>query len=54
MCYVPNMKNNILSLGQLLERGYVINMVNRGLLIRDERGRLIAKVQMTKKSDVSP
>ena len=46
--YVPNMKNNILSLGQLLERGYVINMANRCLLIRDERERLITKVQTTK------
>ena len=32
----------------MLERGYVINMANLGLLISDEIGRLIAKVQMTK------
>ena len=41
------MKNNILSLGQLLEIRYV-NMVDRGLLIRDKRGRLVEKVQMMK------
>ena len=48
MYYVPNTQNNILSLGQLLEMRYVINMADRGLLIRDKRGRLIAKVQMMK------
>ena len=46
--YVPSMKSNILSLGQLLEKGYDILMKNRSLSIRDEIGSLIAQVPMTK------
>ncbi|KAA0056914.1 Retrovirus-related Pol polyprotein from transposon TNT 1-94 [Cucumis melo var. makuwa] len=46
--YVPNMKNNILSLGQLLEKGYNILMKDYSLLIRDNHDKIIAKVQMTK------
>lgn len=30
--YVPNMKSNKLSVGQLLEKGYDIHMINRSLL----------------------
>ena len=33
--YVPSMKNNILSLGQLLEKEYNILMRNRQMSIRD-------------------
>ena len=46
--YEPDMKNNILSLGQLLEKGYNILMKDYSLLIRDNHGNMIAKVQMTK------
>ncbi|XP_059638621.1 uncharacterized protein LOC132280881 [Cornus florida] len=46
--YVPNMKNNILSLGQLLEKGYNISMKDCSLSIRDPLGNLIAKVPVTK------
>ena len=46
--YVPNMKNNILSLGQLLEKGYDICMKNHNLSIRDGLGNLVAKVPMTR------
>ncbi|XXG89956.1 hypothetical protein AAC387_Pa12g1836 [Persea americana] len=46
--YVPNMKSNILSLGQLLEKGYVIHMENLSLSLRDVHGRHIARVQMAK------
>ncbi|KAM1480370.1 hypothetical protein ACFX2I_027522 [Malus domestica] len=46
--YVPNMKSNILSLGQLLEKGYDIHMKNYSLFLRDDKGRLIAKVKMSK------
>ncbi|KAL0544538.1 hypothetical protein IC582_019655 [Cucumis melo] len=45
---VPNMKNNILSLGQLLEKGYSILMKDYSLLIRDNHDKIIAKVQMAK------
>ena len=33
--YVPNMKNNILSVGQLLEKGYIIHMDNLSISLRD-------------------
>jgi hypothetical protein len=33
--YVPDMKSNILSLGQLLERGYIVFMKERTLYLRD-------------------
>ncbi|KAM2778784.1 hypothetical protein COP1_014123 [Malus domestica] len=46
--YVPNMKSNILSLGQLLEKGYDIHMKNYSLFLRDDKGRFIAKVKMSK------
>ncbi|TXG54005.1 hypothetical protein EZV62_019261 [Acer yangbiense] len=46
--YVPDMKNNILSLGQLLEKGYNILMNDYSLSIRDRQGNLIVKVPMMK------
>ena len=46
--YVPNMKNNILSLGQLLEKGYDIHMKDGSLSIRDNRSNLITKVPMSR------
>ena len=42
--YVPDMKNNILSLGQLLEKGYDIHRKDFGLSIKDGRNNLITKV----------
>lgn len=36
--YVPKMKSNILSLGQLLQKGYDILMKNSSLPIRDQTG----------------
>ncbi|XP_026417490.1 uncharacterized protein LOC113312970 [Papaver somniferum] len=39
---------NLLSMGQLSERGYYMNIYNVLCFIRDRRRRLIAKVQMTK------
>ncbi|XP_070032779.1 uncharacterized protein [Nicotiana tomentosiformis] len=46
--YVPKLKSNILSLGQLLEKEYEIHMKNMHLWIRDSSGILIVKVHMTK------
>ncbi|KAM2718779.1 hypothetical protein EV1_030652 [Malus domestica] len=46
--YVPNMKSNILSLDQLLEKGYDFHTKNYILFLRDDKGRLIAKVKMSK------
>jgi hypothetical protein len=45
---VPDMKSNILSLGQLLERGYTVFMKERTLYLRDQDNRLLAQVEMTK------
>ncbi|GAU31151.1 hypothetical protein TSUD_315750 [Trifolium subterraneum] len=41
--YVSNMKSNILSLGQLLEKGYNIQLKNNNLSIRDHSNKFIAK-----------
>ena len=46
--YVPNMKNNILSLGQLLEKGYDVHLKNNTLSLRDNQNKLIAKVPMAR------
>ncbi|KAL4378928.1 hypothetical protein GQ457_02G031910 [Hibiscus cannabinus] len=46
--YVPKLKSNILSLGQLLEKGYEIHMKDRCLWLRNQYVNLIAKVSMSK------
>lgn len=46
--YMPNMRSNILSLGQLLEKGYDIHMKDHNLSIKNDKNNLIAKVPMTK------
>ncbi|KAI5409427.1 hypothetical protein KIW84_055023 [Lathyrus oleraceus] len=44
--YVPNLKTNILSLGQLTEKGYSILIKERILYLKDKLGHLIARVEM--------
>ncbi|KAL4320263.1 hypothetical protein GQ457_18G013060 [Hibiscus cannabinus] len=46
--YVPKLKSNILSLGQLLEKGCEIHMKDRCLWLRNQYANLIAKVSMSK------
>ena len=46
--YVPAIKHNLLSIGQLLEKGYTLLMKNCNLIIEDYSGRLIAHVKMSK------
>ncbi|GAU10225.1 hypothetical protein TSUD_418740, partial [Trifolium subterraneum] len=46
--YVPNMKTNILSLGQLLEKGYDIQLKNNNISIRDHSNKFISKVPMSR------
>jgi len=46
--YVPNLKSNILSMGQLMEKGYSVPMKDRALDLKDKFGRLIACVEMKK------
>jgi hypothetical protein len=41
------MKNNILSIRQLLERGYIIHMEDKYLALCDAKRQLIAKVTMS-------
>nr|GEV03304.1 hypothetical protein [Tanacetum cinerariifolium] len=45
---VPNLKSNILSVGQLLEKNYDIHFKDRSAIIKNHEGKLIAKVPMTK------
>ncbi|KAG8365011.1 hypothetical protein BUALT_Bualt18G0058600 [Buddleja alternifolia] len=46
--YMPEMKCNILSFGQLLKKNYDIHLKNKNLMMKDENGRLLAKVPMTR------
>jgi len=46
--YIPTVKSNILSLGQLLAKGYEIKMKDHTLTLIDIKGHMIAKVVMTK------
>jgi len=46
--HVPNMKNNILSLGKLLEKGYDTHMKDLSLSIKDGKNNLITKVPMSR------
>jgi len=44
--YVPYLKTNILSMGQLTEKGYSILLKDRLLHLKDKQGRLVARVEM--------
>ena len=46
--YIPGMKSNILSIGQLLQKRYIIHMEDMFLTLRNARRKLIARVQMSK------
>ncbi|KAM2112046.1 hypothetical protein ACFX1R_014604 [Malus domestica] len=46
--YIAGMKNNILSIGQLLQKGYIIHMEDMFLTLRYARRKLITRVQMSK------
>ncbi|KAK2365584.1 putative mitochondrial protein [Trifolium repens] len=45
--YVPSMASNLISLGQLLEKGYTMKMANRELRIYDAKSRLILKAPLS-------
>ena len=45
--FVPDLKTNLLSMGQLLEKGYEISIKDRVCRIRDAKLSLIAQVNMT-------
>ena len=44
--YVPDLKTNILSMGQLIEKGYSIFLKDRLLHLKDKQGRLVARVKI--------
>lgn len=46
--YVPGMKSNLLSLGQLLEKGYVMRMENKEMKVFDADNRLLLKAPLAK------
>jgi len=46
--YVPAIKHNLLSVGQLMEKDYTLFMKNFHVTITDYNGRLIAYVKMSK------
>ena len=48
MYYVPDLKSNILSVGQLMEKGYLVLMKGRVLCMKDKSDRLIPRVDMKK------
>lgn len=45
---VPNMKSNILSIRDLLEKGYIVHMEDNNLFLKDKGWRLIAHSKMAK------
>ncbi|GKC23421.1 retrovirus-related pol polyprotein from transposon TNT 1-94 [Tanacetum coccineum] len=46
--YVPAMKSNILSLGQLMEKGYWVLMKNEKMLLKNKEGVMVTLVRMCK------
>jgi len=46
--YVLDLKSNILSMGQLMEKGYSVLIKDRVLYLKDKLDRLIARVEMKK------
>ncbi|WVZ02284.1 hypothetical protein V8G54_023090 [Vigna mungo] len=46
--YVPTMRSNLLSLGQLLEKGYTMNLQKRNIEVYDEKQRLIIKAPLAR------
>jgi len=46
--YVPAIKHNMLSIGQLMEKGYTLYTKNCHLTVKDYNGRLIVYVKMSK------
>ena len=44
--YIPDLKTNILSMGQLTEKGYSIFLKDRLLHLKDKQGRLVARVEI--------
>lgn len=43
---MPDLNNNIFSMGQLMEKGYSVFMKDRMLHLKDKKGQLFAHVEM--------
>ncbi|TYH30192.1 hypothetical protein ES288_A01G074600v1 [Gossypium darwinii] len=48
--YVPNIDRNLLSVGQLIEKGFKIIFEDKWCLIKDSKGRDVFKVKIKEKS----
>jgi hypothetical protein len=46
--FIPEMKSNILSMGQLMEKGFEIFMKNQTLHLKNKKGRQIVRVEIGK------
>jgi len=46
--YVPNMRSNLISIGQLLQKGYTMKMKAQAMKVFDSKNRLILKAPMSK------
>ena len=46
--YVPNMKSNLISIGQLLQKGYTMKMEAQALKVFDSRNILILRAPLSK------
>ncbi|XP_058759994.1 uncharacterized protein LOC131633297 [Vicia villosa] len=46
--YVPSMKNNLINIGQLLQKGYTMKMEAQARKVFDSKNRLILKAQLSK------
>jgi len=46
--YVPNMKSNLISIGQLLQKGYTMKMEAQAMKVYDCKNRLIMKAPLSK------
>jgi len=46
--YVPNMKNNLLSFGQLLEKGYTMSMQKNHIEVYDGQQRSILRAPLSR------
>jgi hypothetical protein len=50
--FIPEIKSNVLSVGQLMEKGFEIFVKNQTLHLKDKQGREISRVEMGKKYTV--
>jgi len=46
--YIPGMKSNLLSIGQLLEKGYRVLLEDKMMRVHDPKGKLILKAPMSR------